>query len=177
MKKTRIYAVIGIFLLSFLCHFVFDFFPCILTSIFFPINESIWEHMKILFTATLLYGIIDHIILTKKNISFNNFLLQLFASAFLAIPIFLIIYLPVHYLFGEFLPLTLVLMLITYIICQYISYKILNFRDIPLLNQLSIILIIIMYIIFTYLTYYPFESYIFYDTTKGIYGIEKESQN
>ena len=68
-------------------------------------------------------------------------------------------------------------MLITYIICQYISYKILNFRDIPLLNQLSIILIIIMYIIFTYLTYYPFESYIFYDTTKGIYGIEKESQN
>ena len=128
MKKTRIYAVIGIFLLSFLCHFVFDFFPCILTSIFFPVNESIWEHMKILFTATLLYGIIDHIILTKKNISFNNFLLQLFASAFLAIPIFLIIYLPVHYLCGEFLPLTLVLMLITYIICQDISYKILNFR-------------------------------------------------
>lgn len=177
MKKTRVYAVIGIFILSFLCHFVFDFFPCILTSIFFPVNESIWEHMKILFTATLIYGIIDHFILTKKDISFNNFSLHLFASAFLAIPIFLIIYMPIHYLFGEFLPLTLVIMLLTYIICQFISYKILNFRDIPLLNQLSIIIIIIMYVIFTYLTYYPFESYIFYDTTTGIYGIEKESQN
>lgn len=177
MKKTRIYAVIGIFMLSFLCHFVFDFFPCVLTSIFFPVNESIWEHMKILFTATLLYGIIDYVILNKKNISFNNFSLQLFASAFLAIPIFLIIYLPVHYLFGELLPLTLTIMLITYIICQYISYKILTFKDTPLLNQLSIILIIFMYVVFTYLTYYPFESYIFYDTTKGIYGIEKESQN
>ncbi len=177
MKKTRIYAVIGIFMLSFLCHFVFDFFPCVLTSIFFPVNESIWEHMKILFTATLLYGIIDHVILTKKNISFNNFSLQLFTSAFLAIPIFLIIYLPVHYLFGEFLPLTLTIMLITYIICQYISYKILTFKDTPLLNQLSIILIIITYVVLTYLTYYPFESYIFYDTTKGIYGIEKESQD
>lgn len=177
MKKTRIYAVIGIFMLSFLCHFVFEFFPCVLTSIFFPVNESIWEHMKILFTATLLYGIIDHVILTKKNISFNNFSLQLFTSAFLAIPIFLIIYLPVHYLFGEFLPLTLTIMLITYIICQYISYKILTFKDTPLLNQLSIILIIITYVVLTYFTYYPFESYIFYDTTKGIYGIEKESQN
>lgn len=118
MKKTRIYAVIGIFILSFICHFVFDFFPCVLTSIFFPVNESIWEHMKILFTATLLYGIIDHVILTKKNISFNNFSLQLFASAFLSFPIFLIIYLPVYYLFEEFLPLTLTIMLITYIICQ-----------------------------------------------------------
>lgn len=177
MKKTRIYAVIGIFMLSFLCHFVFDFFPCFLTSIFFPVNESIWEHMKILFTATLLYGIIDHVILTKKNISFKNFSLQLFASAFLAIPIFLIIYLPIHYLFGEFLPITLTIMLITYIICQYISYKTLVFKDTPLLNQLSIILIIIMYVVFTYLSYYPFESYIFYDTTKGIYGIEKKSQD
>ena len=161
MKKTRIYAIIGIFLLSFLCHFVFDFFPCILTSIFFPVNESIWEHMKILFTATILYGIIDYIILSKNNISFNNFSLQLFASAFLAISIFLIIYFPIYNTYGELLPLTLIIMLITYIICQYISYKILKLRNIQYVNTLSIILIIIMYIIFTYLTYFPLENYIF----------------
>ena len=177
MRKYRIYAIIGIFILSFICHFIFDSFPCILTSIFFPVNESIWEHMKILFTSTILYGIIDYIILSKKNITFNNFPLQLFASAFLSIPIFLFIYVPIHKIYGEVLLITLLIMLISYIICQYISYKIMNLKDKQLLNKLSIILIVIMYIIFTYLTYYPVESYIFYDTTKNIYGIEKESQN
>ena len=39
--------------------------PSTLTAIFFPVNESIWEHMKLLFSAVIMYGIIDYIILQK----------------------------------------------------------------------------------------------------------------
>ncbi len=173
LKKTRIYAVIGIFLLSFICHFVFDLFPNVLFSIFFPVNESIWEHMKILFTATLLYSFIDKIILKKLNVNYNNYYLQLFISAFISIPIYLIIYLPIYNSIGENMFVSIFLLLIVYIIMQYISYKIMQKKETKIPNYIFSILIILTYIIFIYLTYNPPQNYIFYDSENEIYGIER----
>lgn len=173
LKKTRIYAIIGIFLLSFICHFVFDLFPNVLFSIFFPVNESIWEHMKILFTATLLYSFIDKIILKKLNVNYNNYYLQLFISAFISIPIYLIIYLPIYNFIGENMFVPIFLLLIVYIIMQYISYKIMQKKETKIPNYIFSILIILTYIIFIYLTYNPPQNYIFYDSENEIYGIER----
>ncbi len=173
LKKTRIYAIIGIFLLSFICHFVFDLFPNVLFSIFFPVNESIWEHMKILFTATLLYSFIDKIILKKLNVNYNNYCLQLFISAFISIPIYLIIYLPIYNFIGENMFVSIFLLLIVYIIMQYISYKIMQKKETKIPNYIFSILIILTYIIFIYLTYNPPQNYIFYDSENEIYGIER----
>lgn len=173
LKKTRMYAVIGIFLLSFICHFVFDLFPNVLFSIFFPVNESIWEHMKILFTATLLYSFIDKIILKKLNVNYNNYCLQLFISAFISIPIYLIIYLPIYNFIGENMFVSIFLLLIVYIIMQYISYKIMQKKETKIPNYIFSILIILTYIIFIYLTYNPPQNYIFYDSENEIYGIER----
>lgn len=173
LKKTRIYAIIGIFLLSFICHFVFDLFPNVLFSIFFPVNESIWEHMKILFTATLLYSFIDKIILKKLNVNYNNYYLQLFISAFISIPIYLIIYLPIYNSIGENMFVSIFLLLIVYIIMQYISYKIMQKKETKIPNYIFSILIILTYIIFIYLTYNPPQNYIFYDSENEIYGIER----
>ena len=47
-KKLMIITTLIAFLLCFPFHFVYDTFPNLITSIFFPINESIWEHMKLL---------------------------------------------------------------------------------------------------------------------------------
>lgn len=171
LKTIKIISVIGIFLLSFLSHFIYDFFPNVLLSIFFPVNESIWEHMKILFTSTILYGIVDYILLKKNNIYFNNFKAQLFFSAFISIPIYLIIFLPIYNAIGENLFVSIFIMFIVYVIISYISYKMLLSDDFGLLNKTSVYLIIIMYFIFTYLTYFPPHSYIFYDTMEQKYGL------
>jgi len=173
LKTIKIISVIGIFLLSFLAHFAYDAFPNVLISIFFPVNESIWEHMKILFTSTILYGIIDYILLKKNNIYFNNFKAQLFFTAFISIPIYLIIFLPIYNLIGENLIVSISIMLLVYIIISFISYKMLISDDFKLLNYLSVYLIIIMYFIFTYLTYFPPHSYLFYDINEKKYGINE----
>ena len=68
LKNTRIISTIVIFLLCFLFHFIYDWLPNTLTAIFFPVNESIWEHMKLLFSAVCFYGIIDYIILQKFKV-------------------------------------------------------------------------------------------------------------
>lgn len=173
LKLTRKIAILNIFLLSFLAHFIYNFFPNTLTSFFFPVNESIWEHMKILFTSALIYGIFDYILLKSNNIKFNNFSLQLVLTSILSIIIFLTIYLPIHYLIGENLIITLILMLITYTICQYISYKLLKSKSYNFPKYISIIIIILTYLIFIYLTYNPPQTPLFYDTLNNHYGIKK----
>lgn len=174
LKFIKFIAIIGIFLLSFPSHFIYKFFPNILISFFFPVNESIFEHLKILFTSTLLYGIIDYYLLKKNSISFHNFSFQLFLTSTLSTIIFLLIYLPVYYTIGEILPLTLIIMLFTYFLNQLISYYILLLPKIPYLNFLSIFFIILIYINFIILTYSPPHTDLFKDTITNTYGIKKE---
>lgn len=173
LKKTRIYAIIGIFIISFISHFIFELYPNILVSIFFPVNESIWEHMKILFTSILIYSIIDKIIIDKHSLSYNNFYLQVFITAIISIPTYLIIYLPLYHIIGENLIISILILIIVYIIVEIISYKILTHKKINIPNYIITILIIFTYIIFTYLTYNPPKNYIFYDKNNDTYGIKK----
>ncbi|MCI8777794.1 MAG: hypothetical protein HFI86_00335 [Bacilli bacterium] len=172
LKKLKIISVFGCFLLAFLTHFLYDWFPNIMFSIFFPVNESIWEHMKMLYSTILLYEFIEYIILKVKNIKINNFLLASFTSAILSIPIYLIMFLPIFYKIGENMIITLTIMLITIIIVQIINYKLINYKELHL-NILTIICIIITYIGIGVLTYYPPETDLFFDSKNEKYGVNK----
>ena len=171
LKKSRVIAVIGIFLLCFLSHFLYSWLPNGLFAIIFPVNESIWEHMKMIFTSIILYGIIDYIILLKFNIKNNNFYLNLFVTSLISIPIYLLLYLPIFHKFGENMFINISLMLLVIIITQIISYYILKTKPCKIANYISIIGIIICYIIFGYLTYHPIKSELFFDTQDEKYGI------
>jgi hypothetical protein len=61
-------------------------------------------------------------------------------------------------------------MLITIIICKYISYKINNKNDFKMENK-TIILVIITYILFGILTYYPIDNSLFIETETCIFEI------
>lgn len=173
LKKIKIIAVIGIFILSFLVHFAYDLFPNTIFSFFFPVNESIWEHMKILFTAPLIYGIIDYIIINKNKIKINNFAFSLYFTSFINIPIYLVVYLPIYKLLGENIFISITIMLLVYSLSEYLSYRILQDKKYKVLNKLTIPIITIVYLGFIYLTYNPPHTYIFYDTQNKIYGINK----
>lgn len=171
LKKIKILAVIGIFILSLLSHFAYEIFPNIIFSFIFPVNESIWEHMKILFTSTLLYGIIDYLLLKKYNIKYNNFNFQLYFTSLIGIPIYLVIYLPLYNLLGESPFISISLLLIVYIITQIVSYNILKEKELKILNIITIPVILLSYLGFIYLTYNPPHTYIFYDITEDKYSI------
>ena len=95
-NKNKLIIIISFstFALCFLTHFFYSWFPNTLFSIFFPVNESIWEHMKMLYTTILLNGIIEYFLLKKFNVENKNFLLLLFIKSIMIIPIYLIIFLP-----------------------------------------------------------------------------------
>ena len=120
-KKLKIIMTIIIFLLAFPFHFFYDKFSNFIFSIFFPVNESIWEHMKLLFTSIIFSGVIEYIIIKKKDVKVNNYLLSLFIPAILSIPIYLIIFLPIYYKIGENFIITITIMFITILLVEKIK--------------------------------------------------------
>ena len=96
IKKLKIVSTIIAFAICFPLHFLYDVFPSFLTSIFAPVNESIWEHMKLLFGSILLAGIIQKIYLKFKNQKINNVCFSNFIAAFISIAIFLFFYITLY---------------------------------------------------------------------------------
>ena len=170
LKKLKILGVIMAFLLCFPLHFLYDKIPSFITSIISPVNESIWEHMKILFGSILFSGVIQKIIVKVKHLNYKNVCISNVIASISSIPIFLIFYLPIYSLIGE-----KILMLITIIISQLITISIINMKKDLKLENASILFIIIIYIILTYLTYNPLKYKLFKDPINNIYGIKKES--
>ena len=172
LKRLKILGFVLAFLFCFPLHFVYDKFPSFFTSIFAPVNESIWEHMKILFGSIILSGVIQKIIVIRNKFDFNNICFSNFVAGIFSIPIFLIIFLPIYYLFGHNLSLTIIIMFITIGIAEYISYLIIKCKDFNLENK-TILFVILVYILFLLLTYFPFNFDLFIDPITGISGVVK----
>ena len=170
LKKLKIINIVIFFALSFLWHFVYDLIPNFVTAIFFPVNESIWEHMKIIFGVIIFGSLISLILMQKFKIKYNNFYVEIIIKAILGVIFYLAIFIPLYNIFGENLFISITLMLITYIVMEFIGYKILLLDELNI-KILPIILIILSYILFALLTFYPPHYSIFFDETKLIYGI------
>ena len=172
-KKTlKILGTIIAFAFCFALHFLYEKFPNFITSIFAPVNESIWEHMKILFGSIMLSSVVQKIIVIKTNSETKNICFSNFIGALCSIPIFLIIFLPIYSVIGKNMFITILIMLITLIISQIISYKIMNQKDYNLENKI-IFFVALVYVIFAILTYFPPNTNIFIDPTNLTTGIKK----
>ena len=164
VNKKNIFMIIFLFLLSFLWHFMYDWFPCVLTSIFFPVNESIWEHMKIIFYCLFIGSVLE-----KKG---NNYYLNILVKPLVGVLFYLIIFIPLYLIFGESMFISISLMLFTYIIMELLGIKISKQEELNI-KVLPIIIIILISILFSILTYYPLHNFLFFDSVKLGYGILK----
>ena len=155
--------IIVCILLAFPTHFIYDVFKNNLTAIFFPINESIWEHMKILTTSFILVNLFFYPFLKNKN----NVFFSIFFHCLIMIPLYL--FLPFYYMFGENLIYAVFLIIVVNIIIFNLHFKFLD-KDYKNLNLIGIVGIILLYLLFTYLSYHPLLNDLFFDTIKNKYG-------
>ena len=173
MKKIKVVGIIVIFALTVLYHFLYEWFPNPVFSVLFPVNESIWEHMKLLYSGILTWGIVEYFILKRKNIKFTNYFSSLFLTMITSIIVYLILYLPLYSLFKENMFISIGLLIIVIILMEIFNYYLISRKEEnKFLDKVSIILIILGYVVFLSLTYDPPRNYIFYDTTENKYGID-----
>lgn len=172
LKKIKIINVVFLFLLSFLWHFVYDWFPNNIFALFFPVNESIWEHMKIIYYCLFMGSILEFVLCKKNNNKINNFYIEAMVKSILGVIFYLIIFVPFYLWLGESMLISISLMLITYIFMEYIGYKILTGEEMNI-NILPVIIIVLGCIMFVILTFYPLHNFLFFDEVKFGYGILK----
>ena len=172
LKKIKIINVVFLFLLSFLWHFVYDWFPNNIFALFFPVNESIWEHMKIIYYCLFMGSILEFVLCKKNNIKINNFYIEAMVKSIPGVIFYLIIFIPFYLWLGESMLISISLMLITYIFMEYIGYKILTGEEMNI-NILPVIIIVLGCVMFVILTFYPLHNFLFFDEVKFGYGILK----
>jgi len=74
MKTKKILlGTLLVLILSALYHDIYELFPNTITSFFFPIDESIWEHNKMILLAFITWAILEKISMkSSKNSLFKN---------------------------------------------------------------------------------------------------------
>lgn len=175
MKKTILkWEVLGtIFVVAIggLFHFMFELFnywrPL---GVIFPVNESVWEHLKLPYWPLIIFSLIEYYFIRKEA---NNFILGKTISFIISISTILIIFYSYTTIFGvELLIVDILSFVLGVIIGQFVSYKILTKEQLSTwyINA-SWIIFIAFGIIFAIFTYFPPTLPIFQDSETGLYGI------
>ncbi len=171
LKKWKAISVVIIFLLSALFHFIYDWFPSFFTSLFFPVNESIWEHNKIIVASFLVLAIVEKLYYKKrKKVIFAEAI-----SSLICMILVMIIFTPIYlYILktNDNMVVTLAIFIFAITVSQIVSYYLLKKDYNSKSEELGVILFAIFFLINIIFTYYPPNVAIFYDYTNNIYGLK-----
>ncbi len=175
MERWIVIGIPILFLMGSLLHFLFDFTggnPIV--GAFVPVNESVWEHLKMVPIPVMLWWIIYYAIRggtyqIKPNQWFAGALVAIL-SAILTIPLLYYFYTEA---FGvEYVLIDVLILLVAIIIGQLLGlYVYRTTNGVPYI--LSLILIVGILFVFAFFTYHPPKIPLFKDPTSGQYGLVK----
>lgn len=167
-------TILGFFFISIfgtLAHFMYDWLNHKKwAAIFFAVNESTWEHIKIALTPFFAWSVIEIPLL----ISNPNFIFAKLISVMLLIlvmPVLACIY-PL-FTKKNYLVVDILIFYITIFISQFAYYKIMNLT--PVSNTviyISFVILLIIWSSYLLLTLLPLKSDLFKDPINKKYGLE-----
>lgn len=172
LKTWKIISVFGILLISALIHSVYDKFPNFITGLFFPVNESIWEHNKMIFLAFLIWTLVEKWKFKDTKNVFSSGLI----SSIVCVMVVLLIFTPVYLYILETkdnIVVTIFIYFCAIAISQILSYYLLQKDYNKKIEKLSFVGWVLFFIINVFFTYYPIKCPIFYDYNEMIYGLKK----
>lgn len=173
MKKFILMCSILIFLINFPLHFLYKVFPNFLMSLFTPINESIFEHMKMIFTSYFLVSLLYSFFQKEKR---KTYLFPFLVTSLFCIFLYLGLFLPIYSLIGENMFFTLLWLFLAILLSNSINYILstLPYQKYQTFLSLGILL---LFLSVSYLfTYYPPKWEFFKDPTNSSYGILKDKK-
>ena len=124
--KNKLFVIINtvlIFAFAFVTHNMYEWFPNFVTTIF-PVNESLYEHLKMIFITPVIISTVLYLIFVWKKRPINNYLGGLFISTIFNMIFFFLIFLPVYNMIGENMVVTLIIYFISIAVSQYVNYSI-----------------------------------------------------
>ena len=174
MNAIRIWTISGFFAVCVVgscLHYAYEFSGnSRIIGAFVPINESVWEHLKLGLWALILFAFLEYHFLADKV---NNY----FTSKALAILSLSITILLVYYGYRFFVSHSILLIDISSFflgsfIAHWIMFKTFKYRQLDSLNKVSLVLIIAICLLFAIFSFHPPHYGIFKDYHTNTYGID-----
>lgn len=171
-KKISILSLVFVLILGTLNHFMYDWFSFTIVGLFTPVNESIFEHLKLTFYPFLLTCIVRYFFLNDKDYFLKVALASV--AGILTIP-------TLYYLINIFItPPAFVNIIIFIIACtlqEYTFYNLMNdiFINYPIGNTEGFIVLVTFFLAFSVFTFIPPRFDLFLDPVTKTYGIYKNS--
>lgn len=167
MKNLRRYTIIGIFFVlstGSLAHFLYHWSDQNnIIGLFTPVNESIWEHMKLLFFPMLTYSLILIFkFRTKYSCITSSLCFGILAGAFF-IPLFYYAYTSI--LGKNFFIFDMSIFILSIVLAFGLSYKLTLSRSLESYTFLLCMLVCVLFVCFLGFTGHPPDATIFQDPT------------
>jgi hypothetical protein len=171
--KTELVGIVVISLLGSALHFVFDWTGHLApVGIFSPVNESVFEHLKLTFWPTLLYAAITYRTLRKST---SNFFIAKAASIYIMPAVIIAVSYSYNGITGtESLAGDILFFIIGVALGQITSYKILTREQLPKsIHKLAVAGIIAIGVMYILLAYFPPHLPFFMEHSTGTYGLPR----
>lgn len=172
-RSVLTYEVVGMVFIIFLgsaLHFTFEWSgnqPIV--GAFSPVNESVWEHLKLAFWSSLLFMLVEYALLNKKV---NNFAFAKTVGVYTMVAIIPIIFYSYTAIIEDNALIDILTFILAVIIGQLASYKLLTYKNLAqYLNIVALVSLVLLGLAFVLFTFYPPQLPIFMDSRNGKYGI------
>ena len=174
LLKTQVIIIVISIILGTILHFTYNLSgENNFIGSFSAVNESVWEHLKLAFFPMLILGIIEYFFV--KNIS-NNYIEAKTIGIFLAISFIVIAFFTYTGILGvDILILDILIFIISIILGETISYKLMK-RENESNNKTKVLAsIILIFLLFSFIicTFNPPKVNLFRDPITKTYGIDR----
>ena len=153
-----------------LLHFVYEWSgKMVLVAPFSNVNESTWEHMKLLFYPALLFAVIESFFFKDRR-DFWSIKLKGILLGLILIPV---IYFLFNGIIGESADWVNIAIFVISVIAMY-AYETSKFKEIQeehISNRKAIMFLVLIMVLFGVFTFYTPSLGIFLDPTTNTYGI------
>lgn len=173
MKKFIFINTFLVFLINFPLHFLYKWCPNFLTSLFTPVNESIFEHMKMIFTSFFFASLLYSFFHKEKG---KTYIFSFLITSIVCILLYLVLFLPIYSLFGENMVFTIIWLFLATFLSNFINYYLNTLPTKKYQAFLSIGIFLLFLLISYTFTYHPPKWEFFKDPTNSSYGILKDKK-
>ena len=174
LRRWEIVGFIATGLFGTLLHFVYEWTGGNrVIAVFSAVNESTWEHMKLLFIPFLVFTVVEFIVFSE---AFRNFFAVKAASILLGLVSIPALFYTLTGMFGK-LPdwVNITIFFLADALLYFVSYRLLTDGALRggAMQLIGFVLLWALLFAFVWFTYRPLHLPLFLDPVSGCYGVEK----
>ena len=153
VKNFQIVSIIFVWIAGTLLHFTHDWFPdSVVFSIISAVNESTWEHLKLVFFPMLFMAIVGYF----YNKDIKNFLYAKFVSIFIAMSFIVVFFYTYTGVIGRNIAVLVIgSFFVAVVLGEFYAYRIMISNKSKINSAVAVSILVAILLCFAIFTYYP----------------------